>query len=159
MSQSPHPRPLWRVSSHPRWCPVRSVSGGTPVGQINPRPRDDFLEAMGSGWWVAAHLFAVFGFILVALGVMAIWDLVRDTREISVSALSGPPVLCSLLQPVLARHCVVRKTHGVTEYPADGGTSVPDSVRSSAVSHISSWVTMTVASSVPAATPAFTSRS
>jgi hypothetical protein len=89
MSQSPHPRPLWRVSSHPRWCPVRSVSGGTPVGQINPRPRDDFLEAMGSGWWVAAHLFAVFGFILVALGVMAIWDLVRDTREISVSGAVG----------------------------------------------------------------------
>lgn len=51
---------------------------------------DGFLEAMESGWLVAAHLFAVFGFILVALGVMAVWGLVRHTREISeVSAAVG----------------------------------------------------------------------
>lgn len=44
---------------------------------------------MGSEWWVAAHLFAVFRFILEDLGVMAIGDLVRDTWEISVNAAVG----------------------------------------------------------------------
>jgi hypothetical protein len=37
-------------------------------------------KAMSSGAWVAAHLFAVAGFILVALGLLAVWATVGNTR-------------------------------------------------------------------------------
>lgn len=36
--------------------------------------------AMSSGAWVASHLFAMIGFILVPLGLLALWGLVRTTR-------------------------------------------------------------------------------
>jgi hypothetical protein len=36
-------------------------------------------KAMSSGAWVAAHLFAMVGFILVALGLLALWDAVGRT--------------------------------------------------------------------------------
>jgi hypothetical protein len=38
------------------------------------------IKAMSSGAWVAAHLFAVVGFILVALGLLAVWNAVSTTR-------------------------------------------------------------------------------
>jgi hypothetical protein len=37
-------------------------------------------KAMGSSAWVAAHLFAMLGFILVALGLLAVWTTVSNTR-------------------------------------------------------------------------------
>ncbi len=36
--------------------------------------------AMSSGAWVASHLFAIIGFILVPLGLLALWGLVSATR-------------------------------------------------------------------------------
>lgn len=36
--------------------------------------------AMSSGAWVASHLFAMIGFILVPLGLLALWGLVSATR-------------------------------------------------------------------------------
>jgi hypothetical protein len=36
--------------------------------------------AMSSGAWVAAHLFAMIGFTLAALGLLAVWGAVRRTR-------------------------------------------------------------------------------
>jgi len=38
------------------------------------------IKAMSSGTWVAAHLFAMVGFILVALGLLAVWNAVSTTR-------------------------------------------------------------------------------
>jgi hypothetical protein len=38
------------------------------------------IKAMSSGAWVAAHLFAMVGFILVALGLLAVWNAVSGTR-------------------------------------------------------------------------------
>jgi hypothetical protein len=38
------------------------------------------IRAMSSGAWVAAHLFAMIGFILVALGLLAVWNAVGRTR-------------------------------------------------------------------------------
>ena len=38
------------------------------------------IKAMSSGAWVAAHLFAMVGFILVALGLLAVWTAVSRTR-------------------------------------------------------------------------------
>lgn len=38
------------------------------------------IKAMTSGAWVAAHLFAMVGFILVALGLLGLWNAVRRTR-------------------------------------------------------------------------------
>jgi hypothetical protein len=38
------------------------------------------IKAMSSGAWVAAHLFAMLGFILVALGLLAVWTAVSRTR-------------------------------------------------------------------------------
>jgi hypothetical protein len=38
------------------------------------------VAAMRSGAWVAAHLFAMVGFILVALGLLAVWNAVGRTR-------------------------------------------------------------------------------
>jgi hypothetical protein len=35
---------------------------------------------MSSGAWVAANLFAMVGFILVALGLLGVWEVVRRTR-------------------------------------------------------------------------------
>jgi hypothetical protein len=40
---------------------------------------DGALAAMSSDWWVASHLFAMFGFILVSLGLLALWGAVRRT--------------------------------------------------------------------------------
>jgi quinol-cytochrome oxidoreductase complex cytochrome b subunit len=37
-------------------------------------------KAMSSGAWVAAHLFAMLGFILVALGLLGVWNAVSRTR-------------------------------------------------------------------------------
>jgi hypothetical protein len=37
-------------------------------------------KALSSGAWVAAHLFAMIGFVLVALGLLALWGAVRRTR-------------------------------------------------------------------------------
>ncbi|HEX2417279.1 MAG TPA: hypothetical protein VHJ83_04010 [Micromonosporaceae bacterium] len=37
-------------------------------------------RAMSSGWWVASHLFAVIGFILVPLGLLAVCALAGGTR-------------------------------------------------------------------------------
>ena len=37
-------------------------------------------KAMNSGAWVAAHVFAMVGFILVALGLLGLWNAVRRTR-------------------------------------------------------------------------------
>ena len=37
-------------------------------------------KAMSAGAWVAAHLFAMVGFILVALGLLGVWNAVRRTR-------------------------------------------------------------------------------
>jgi hypothetical protein len=37
-------------------------------------------KAMSAGAWVAAHLFAMLGFILVALGLLAVWNAVGRTR-------------------------------------------------------------------------------
>jgi hypothetical protein len=38
------------------------------------------IRAMSSGAWVAAHLFAMIGLILVALGLLAMWNAVGRTR-------------------------------------------------------------------------------
>jgi hypothetical protein len=38
------------------------------------------ITAMSSGAWVAAHLFAMIGFILVALGLLTLWMAVSATR-------------------------------------------------------------------------------
>jgi succinate dehydrogenase hydrophobic anchor subunit len=38
------------------------------------------IKAMSSGAWVAAHLFAMVSFILVALGLLAVWNAVSRTR-------------------------------------------------------------------------------
>jgi hypothetical protein len=35
---------------------------------------------MSSGYWVASHLFAMIGFILVPLGLLAVWSVVSRTR-------------------------------------------------------------------------------
>jgi hypothetical protein len=37
-------------------------------------------KAMSSGAWVAAHLFAMLGFILVAFGLLGVWNAVSRTR-------------------------------------------------------------------------------
>jgi hypothetical protein len=37
-------------------------------------------QAMSSGYWVASHLFAMIGFILVPLGLLAVWSVVSRTR-------------------------------------------------------------------------------
>jgi len=42
---------------------------------------DGARSAMGSGAWVASHLFAMVGFILVALGLLALRDVLGRTRN------------------------------------------------------------------------------
>jgi len=37
--------------------------------------------SMTSTWWVAAHLFAMLGFVLVGLGVLALWQALTGTRS------------------------------------------------------------------------------
>jgi hypothetical protein len=37
-------------------------------------------KALSSGAWVAAHLFAMIGFVLASLGLLAVWGAVRRTR-------------------------------------------------------------------------------
>jgi len=41
---------------------------------------DGAVQAMGSGWWVASHLFAMIGFILLPLGLLAVRGLLARTR-------------------------------------------------------------------------------
>lgn len=41
---------------------------------------DGARTAMSSGAWVASHLFAMIGFILVPLGLLALWGMVSTTR-------------------------------------------------------------------------------
>src|ERR671936_2201385 len=41
---------------------------------------DGATKAMSSSAWGAAHLFAMLGFILVALGLLAMWNAVSSTR-------------------------------------------------------------------------------
>jgi hypothetical protein len=41
---------------------------------------DGAKEAMSSGWWVAAHLFAIIGFILVPLALLAVRHVLDRTR-------------------------------------------------------------------------------
>lgn len=41
---------------------------------------DGATRAMSSDWWVASHLFAMIGFILVTLGLLAVREAVRRTR-------------------------------------------------------------------------------
>jgi hypothetical protein len=48
------------------------------------------VAAMSSGAWVAAHLFAMLGFILVALGLLALRDKLSGTR-------GGPVALAALV--------------------------------------------------------------
>jgi hypothetical protein len=38
------------------------------------------MRAMGAGAWVASHLFAMLGFVLVGLGMLALWAAVSHTR-------------------------------------------------------------------------------
>jgi hypothetical protein len=41
---------------------------------------DGAMSAMASNAWVASHLFAIIGFILVPLGLLALWGVVRSSR-------------------------------------------------------------------------------
>jgi hypothetical protein len=41
---------------------------------------DGAIRSMSSGAWVAAHLFAMIGFILIPLGLLALWYAVGRTR-------------------------------------------------------------------------------
>ena len=41
---------------------------------------DGATSSLSSGWWVASHLFAMIGFILVPLGLLALRDVVGRTR-------------------------------------------------------------------------------
>lgn len=45
------------------------------------RPAGDAAEAMASAAWVASHLFAMIGFILVPLGLFALLDTLGSTRQ------------------------------------------------------------------------------
>lgn len=63
--------------------------------------RMDAATALASDNWIVAHLCAVAGFILVALGVAAIRDLLRDTRaaRLSRAAMVGTWVGVGLTLP------------------------------------------------------------
>jgi hypothetical protein len=41
---------------------------------------DGATRAMSSGAWVASHLFAMIGFILIPLGLLALWGVVAQSR-------------------------------------------------------------------------------
>ena len=45
--------------------------------------------AMSSGAWVASHLFAMIGFILVPLGLLALWGLLSATRAERVALVAA----------------------------------------------------------------------
>jgi len=45
--------------------------------------------ALSSGAWVASHLFAMIGFILVPLGLLALWGLLSDTRAERVALVAA----------------------------------------------------------------------
>jgi hypothetical protein len=47
-------------------------------------------QAMSAGAWVASHLFAMIGFVLVGLGMLALWAAVNRTRA---EALAGAAVV------------------------------------------------------------------
>jgi hypothetical protein len=63
-----------------------AVAGGLFILYPAVRPWQDestvegATKAMNSGAWVAAHLFAMVGFILVALGLLAVWNAAHRTR-------------------------------------------------------------------------------
>jgi hypothetical protein len=74
-------------TSRTRWGAVAlAVAGVLFVLYPAVRPWQDestvegATKAMNSGAWVAAHLFAMVGFILVALGLLGLWNAVRRTR-------------------------------------------------------------------------------
>ena len=46
---------------------------------------DGAISAMASNAWVASHLFAIVGFILVPLGLLALWGVARLTRAEGVA--------------------------------------------------------------------------
>jgi hypothetical protein len=47
---------------------------------------DGATRSMASNWWVAAHAFAMIGFILIPLGLLAVRSVVRHTRAEPVAA-------------------------------------------------------------------------
>lgn len=47
------------------------------------------IAAMTSGAWIASHLFAMIGFILVALGLLALRGAIRDTRAEPVALVAA----------------------------------------------------------------------
>jgi hypothetical protein len=49
---------------------------------------DGAIASMSSGAWVAAHLFGMIGFILAALGVLALRDVVAGTRAHRTAAVA-----------------------------------------------------------------------
>ena len=74
-------------SSRTRWGAVAlAVAGVLFVLYPAVRPWQDestvegATKALSSGAWVAAHLFAMVGFILAALGLLAVWNVVSRTR-------------------------------------------------------------------------------
>jgi len=52
---------------------------------------DGAIAAMSSGAWVASHLFAMVGFILVSLALLALRDAVAGTRGESVATTTASP--------------------------------------------------------------------
>jgi hypothetical protein len=54
----------------------------------NESTEDGAIRSMSSGAWVAAHLFAMIGFILIPLGLLALWYVVGGTRVERVAFLA-----------------------------------------------------------------------
>jgi len=80
--------PATRTRSHTRAVPgavALGLAGVLFVAYPAVRPWHDETTAEGalaslrSGAWVASHLFAILGFILVPLGLLALRDALRDT--------------------------------------------------------------------------------
>ncbi|HEY2956686.1 MAG TPA: hypothetical protein VGM21_00540 [Actinomycetota bacterium] len=74
-------------SSRTRWGAVAlAVAGVLFVLYPAVRPWHDestvegAIKSLSSGAWVAAHFFAMVGFILVALGLLAVWGVLRRAR-------------------------------------------------------------------------------
>src|SRR5262245_7269945 len=47
---------------------------------------DGAIRSMSSSWWVASHLFAMLGFILVPLGLLALRSVVQHGRAERLAA-------------------------------------------------------------------------
>ncbi|MFC4949726.1 hypothetical protein [Pseudonocardia sp. GCM10023141] len=90
------------------------------------------LASMGSGAWVAAHLFAMIGFILVPLGLLALVPLVRGTRG---ESLALPAVLVTWIGAGLTLPYYGAEDfalHAIAGQAAGGGFDLPamaDAVR------------------------------